>query len=228
MSGEVIGKRKRIVLLSVYFIGYLFLFQLLIQGFVYQKTGMNGFLIADALANAFMIVFFCFMLNDWLKQQWDIFNHSLKTNSKQIIITVLFLFAVAILFNLFVAQPLHLSEAENQVNNEALMQKNQIGFLLGSLIMAPFVEEVIFRGCIFHPCAHRYGFLIGALVSGLIFGGLHVMATVETGTWINLLYILDYGMCGFVLAGAYASTDSIWTAVIAHALFNLLGIISML
>jgi|GEM_PF-1360591 Predicted metal-dependent membrane protease len=227
MPSNLISRRKRIILLVTYFVGYLFIFQWLSAAFIYPKFGYNGYLLADALVNGFILVFFTFLLNDWLAEQWKQFTknivHSLSTAGTY----YLLLFAVNILFTLLIASPAHLVEAENQMNNEMMMKINLFGFLLSSLIVAPFAEEIIFRGCIYHPAAKKWGMIAGAVLSGLLFGALHVMASVESGNWINLLYIINYGMCGYVLAMAFGRTNSIWTSILVHALFNLTGIISM-
>ena len=228
MVNEVISKKKRIALLLTYFVGYLFVFQLLIEGAVYTKFGSTGLILSDALANAFVLVFFVYLLNDWLSKQWQIFLQKEQRSLRIIVYGFLALLAVTILFSLCIAGPLHLSEAENQVNNETMMGFNKIGFLFLSLMIAPFVEEIVFRGCIYHPIGQKWGMLAGALLSGLIFGLLHIGASVSMGNWTNVLYIIDYGMCGVVLSYVFGRSDSIWTSIIVHALFNLFGVLTML
>lgn len=120
---------------------------------------------------------------------------------------------------------MNLSSAENQINNDMVMKRDPVGFAFSALIVAPFVEEMVFRGCIFHPLAKKKGFTAGALCSGLLFGGIHVLASIETGNWLNLWYLLLYGMCGFVLCDPYAETDSIFAGIIAHSLFNLFSVV---
>lgn len=227
MKSKTISERKRRVLLAVYFVVYLFLFQFIILNFIYEKYGFTGYLICDALMNAFMLILFVFVLYDWLGDQWHTFCEKPWDSVKNIVLYVLMLFGVTILFNLLFVSPFNLSEAENQMNNDAYMGMNLFGFLLNAIFMAPFIEEIIFRGCIFHPAAKKWGMLAGALLSGVIFGGLHIAASMTSGNWINLLYIIDYGMCGVVLSYAFGRSDSIWTSVFVHAVFNLLGVLAM-
>lgn len=228
MKNENVSRRRRNALLISYFGGYLFLFQSIILGLIYQKFGYTGFVISEALANAGMLILFSFVMCDWFKQQWERFAEHLAANLWKVFENVVLLLAITILFDLFIASPMHLQEAENQVNNEMLMGMNLIGFLLDAIITAPFVEEMIFRGCIYEPVKRKHGFLMGALVSALLFGGMHVMASIVSGNWLNLLYIIDYGLCGFVLCLACRRSDSVWAAVFTHAAFNLIGICAML
>lgn len=228
MTNKVISKKKRIALLLVYFVGYLFVFQLLIERSVYTKFGSTGLILSDALVNACMLLFFVYLLNDWLNTQWKLFRQKTQRSIRIVIYGFLALLTVTILFSLCIAGPMHLSEAENQVNNETMMGFNKIGFLFLSLMVAPFVEEIIFRGCIYHPAKKKSGMLAGAILSGLIFGILHIGASVSMGNWTNVLYIIDYGMCGVVLSYVFGESDTIWAAIFAHALFNLLGVLTML
>jgi len=228
MNNEVISKKKRIALLLVYFVGYLFVFQLLIEQSVYTKFGATGLILSDGLVNTCMLLFFIYLLSDWLNKQWKLFKQRTQRSIHIVIYGFLAMLTVTIMFSFCVAGPLHLSEAENQVNNETMMGFNRIGFLFLSLIVAPFVEEIIFRGCIYHPAAKKSGMLAGAILSGLIFGILHIGASVSMGNWTNVLYIIDYGMCGVVLSYVFGKSDSIWAAIAAHALFNLLGVLTML
>jgi hypothetical protein len=69
MSDNSIGKKKRILLCGTYFGVYLFLFQMILEPLIYHKFGFDRYLIADTLLNAFMLVFFVLMLNDWLKKE---------------------------------------------------------------------------------------------------------------------------------------------------------------
>lgn len=226
MPDNVIPKKKRISLLVIYFGINLFLFQMIIEPWIYHSYGFHEYLITDALLNAFMLISFVLILNDWLKREWNAFCQ----NPKKAVLSVLLFFGllliVSYLFTYCIADPLHLSEAENQINNEKMMGINLYGFLLNTLFMAPFIEEIIFRGCIFYPLT-RHGIGAAAFYSGFLFGSLHVVASVVSGNWMNLIYLIDYGMCGVVLALSVGKTKSIWTSVFVHALFNLFGVIGM-
>ncbi|MCH3961102.1 MAG: CPBP family intramembrane metalloprotease [Solobacterium sp.] len=228
MRSKVLTKKKRKLLLLIYFVGYLFLFRWFLSGYVYPHFGQNGYLLVSALIDGAMLVFFVFTADDWLKEQWKIFCQRMLHSSACCIFYLLLLFGTSVLFSILIAMPLHLGQAENQINNETMMQLDRIGFLFDAVVMAPFAEEIIFRGCIFHPIAEKKGIWIGALVSGLFFGAMHIAASATSGNWMNLLYLIDYGSSGIILAYAFGRTDSIWTSIIVHACFNLIGICALL
>lgn len=87
-------------------------------------------------------------------------------------------------------------------------------FMLGGLL-APFQEEVIFRGLIYPPLRDDYGKWKGILLTGTFFAAMHF----DTMRFIPLL------AGGIVLTWLYEQTDSLWTSIIAHATWNMLMIV---
>jgi len=79
-------------------------------------------------------------------------------------------------------------------------------------IAAPVSEEVCFRGFLFGGLRERLPRLAAALISGLIFGGLH--ATTGVSAVPPLIFF------GFVLALLYEKTGSIWPGILLHMLNN--------
>lgn len=223
-----ITHRKKIALLILYFVGYLFVAEWLLSSFVYPNFGYTWYLLTSTLIEATMFLIVVFVLNDWFAKEWKVFRQNIGQSLKSILFYVFLLYAVSFVFNLLIALPFHLTEAENQINAETMMSMNSIGFIVNALIIAPIIEEVIFRGCIFDTFANKWGILIGALISGGIFGLLHIGASVMQGNWLNLLYILDYGGCGMVLSFAYGKSHSIWTSIIVHMCFNFIGVLFMI
>lgn len=84
-------------------------------------------------------------------------------------------------------------------------------FLMASAVfLAPLVEEVLFRGILFPALLKGRAFASAALLTGLYFALVHVHA-------LSLLPLLALSVA---LSAAYASTGSLLTPVVMHALFN--------
>ena len=87
-----------------------------------------------------------------------------------------------------------------------------------SVFVAPPVEEIFFRGFIFGGLRGRWGVVLAALASGLLFGLAHVG---NPGT----IYLLPpVAAVGVVFAFGYVYTGSIIPGIVAHLLFNLLQV----
>ncbi len=82
-------------------------------------------------------------------------------------------------------------------------------------IVAPIVEEIVFRGLLFGALASRLGIVASALITAVLFGAVHG----------DPLLFPSIAALGFVTAIAYAATGNLWVAIILHALNNALGAI---
>jgi CAAX protease family protein len=85
------------------------------------------------------------------------------------------------------------------------------------VIAAPVSEEVCFRGMLFGGLRTRMPRLAAALLSGLIFGGLHALTGV---TAVPPLIFF-----GFLLALLYEKTGSIVPGILLHMLNNSIALI---
>lgn len=108
--------------------------------------------------------------------------------------------------------------------NEELMGVDALpplGMALFAVIAAgttPLVEELIFRGLLFQWLRGRLGPVGGALISAVLFGGLHWPS--GQAVWA--------GLVGFALALLFHRSGSLWTAVAAHSGNNAMAIILVL
>ncbi len=79
-------------------------------------------------------------------------------------------------------------------------------------VTAPVFEEILFRGFLFTSLRSRWNVWVAALVSSLMFAGLHYYS------WLGLLSIAAFGM---VMCWLYQRTGSLWPGILFHALLNI-------
>lgn len=79
-----------------------------------------------------------------------------------------------------------------------------------AIAVAPVVEEIIFRGCIYRFLKHHTNILVAQIISGSIFALLHG----------NLLSFVPLIIVGVLLARVYEKTGSLAVAIWFHAFFN--------
>lgn len=82
--------------------------------------------------------------------------------------------------------------------------------IIGSVIVAPLVEETFFRGFLFAAFRRRYGWKKGALITAALFAIVH----------LNLLAIPTLFLLGLALAFLYHRSGSLWPSMIMHAIWN--------
>ncbi len=83
-------------------------------------------------------------------------------------------------------------------------------------ILSGVGEELIFRGCIYRLFEDSFGSLVALIVSGALFGGLHIFnphATIVSSAAIAL-------EAGIMLGAAYAATRSLWLPIGIHMGWN--------
>lgn len=88
-------------------------------------------------------------------------------------------------------------------------------FLIIPAIIAPVLEELIFRKIIFGTLYKRMNFFFAGLLSALIFGFIHGEPQ----------HILIYGSMGFVFAFLYVKTKRILVPIIVHAGMNTIAVL---
>lgn len=93
-----------------------------------------------------------------------------------------------------------------------------------AVVLAPVLEELIFRGVLFQALRARTGLNAALVISGLVFGFGHVelLFDAEGFEADGLLFVLALSAFGIWLAGVLHRAGSLVAAIVAHATFNLI------
>lgn len=95
--------------------------------------------------------------------------------------------------------------------------------LVVAVIIAPFVEEVLFRGLLLGALRRRWSFPLAALLVTVVFTALHAS---QTRTYLPAL--AGIFICGWVLATLRERSGSLWPPVALHMGFNAMAFIPLL
>jgi membrane protease YdiL (CAAX protease family) len=100
---------------------------------------------------------------------------------------------------------------------QRLFSSAAAGYAVGSfaILVAPPLEELVFRGFLFRIFEHRVGLRCAVLATAMLFAGLHVPE--YWGAWNHALLIL---VVGLVFSFARGLTGSLAPSVILHAAYN--------
>ena len=82
--------------------------------------------------------------------------------------------------------------------------------VFNAVILAPIVEEVLFRGLLYGALRKYFGIASAITVTSLVFALIHA----------NVAAFLPIGLLSAILCGAYEKRGSIWDPMMVHALFN--------
>lgn len=96
--------------------------------------------------------------------------------------------------------------------------------LVIAVLLAPLVEESIFRGALFGTIRPKSAFLAYA-VTAVLFAVYHLWPYfIADFNWMDLLYLLQYIPVGLILAWCYERSGTIWAPMLVHALINLVAV----
>jgi len=125
---------------------------------------------------------------------------------------------------LFVASLLPEIVSPNEQVVRGIIDQNLLLSLLMTVILAPILEELLFRGVLFAPL-RKHGRALAYFVSTFFFALLHVIVFLFLTLDPNLLLImLLYVPAGIAFCWVYEKSGSIWTAIFLHALMNLVAV----
>ena len=208
----------------------------LVITYIFKLVGINysDFNYIDyACLNTFieLIMFVVVLLfyKKYLKKDLVLFKLNKKDYIKKIIsyflIFLVVKYGVALFSSLLLVMlGSDLVTSENQEAVVNLAKTLPFMMMISTSLLAPFVEEGIFRLGIRKVINNKYLFI---LVSGLIFGFMHIFPT-ELPLYVALIESLNYVTMGLLLAYIYNETDNIYVVIIIHALNNLLSMLMIL
>lgn len=92
----------------------------------------------------------------------------------------------------------------------ALMENSIIYIIMSTLVVAPLVEEYIFRGVILNKLLNKYSPKVAIILTAILFGALH----------LNFQQFLVATMIGILYGYVYYRTKSIYLCTICHFFHN--------
>lgn len=161
----------------------------------------------------------------WLMRKYNLSLGDLGFRKFSIWKALLYIFLGLILFSFFVAGVFLLVSV--LLPSVDVNQAQDTGFEFGhkgiglaisfvaTVVVAPILEEVYFRGLILPAVAKRYGWLLGVLISSGVFAILHMQINVMIYTFL----------LGIVLSFFYIRLKSIIPGIFLHMINNLLAFV---
>ena len=204
------------------FLGMLFLF-LYLDYFViatYYVLGkdLNSLSLLDKVIILFakyfiMIILFIAIDFKYLKEKWIDFVKNFKKYLPISIKNWLAGFIIMIISNVIISY--FISEiGQNESNVQSLITKLPVIALILTTVLAPIVEEMVFRKYLQHCVDSKILYMV---LSGLIFGYIH---TSIDSNILELLLIIPYGALGYMFAKTINETDNIYTTIMMHMFHN--------
>jgi membrane protease YdiL (CAAX protease family) len=107
------------------------------------------------------------------------------------------------------------SPEQSDVSDDLGFDSSVLGAVVAAtliVVVAPFCEEIFFRGFFFAGLRSRLPFWAAGTISALLFGAVHL----GEANWVAALQLM---VLGLVLAAVYERTNSLWSNIAIH-MFN--------
>ena len=154
------------------------------------------------------------------KDLHNYFNKNIKEHLLLSFKTWLMGFGIMIVSNIIITLLTNGQLSQNEESVRELIDMYPFYMLFQLMIYAPITEEIIFRKSIKDIFHNKVLYII---VSGLIFGGLHVITSLENP--LGFLYLIPYCSLGCIFAYLYQKTDNIFSTITAHSFHNTLALL---
>lgn len=117
---------------------------------------------------------------------------------------------VQIVSNLILILVFDLEKGSENTQNIINIAKLNPAFIVIPSLIAPILEEIVFRRILFKKLFERFPFIISAGISSAIFAFMHG----------DLPFFLSYFLIGFIFCYLYKRTNSILVPILTHMFMN--------
>jgi len=186
---------------------------------------LNAYL--NLIVDLGMFLFVIGVFKETLLVQWKDFCKKIKYHLLLSFIGIFCLYGAAFIGSLltFILGGNNLSE--NQALVEVLTIHHPIIMIFTTVVIAPILEEIIFR-CGMFGWLYEMNKYLAHIVSGFVFGFMHIMMALFTGNMFEWIQIFTYFFTGIILSVLYEKSNNIGVPILTHMFNNLVSIIFIL
>jgi membrane protease YdiL (CAAX protease family) len=165
-----------------------------------------------------IIVLFLFtLLSIYIAQIFNICEFSLSFLTKKNLLVILFGVCLLVLLDFIFSYLIITFGIEESLNEQFINKESLLTQLIAGCLVAPIIEEIIFRGVIIGRLFKNKPY-IGIVVSSVIFGLLH---------FSNIFLAPMYIFSGLIFSIAYYKTKKLEVSISMHIMINLFWLIIM-
>lgn len=136
------------------------------------------------------------------------------------------LYATNIISGMFIS----LISPQTSTNQSMIIEMSKIApfqMLFSSVVLAPILEEMVFRVGIF-SFLYEKNVKIAYFVSSVAFGMVHIISGLLTGDLSQLLFLFPYSLLGSVFCYLYEKQESVFAPMLVHAANNFVSMMTIL
>lgn len=174
--------------------------------------------ISQAVLSVAMLAFLWLMVRSrstapfWPAIGW----HALPTTAPRVPLAVRYMLGGAALAIVIQAASFYLGAKAEVPMEDFFRDRPSVLMMMGlGILVAPLIEETLFRGCIYPVIAHTFGTPVSVLVTGVLFGMAHSLQL--AGAWNQVALV---SLVGIVLTYVRARTGTVFASYLIHLGYN--------
>ena len=179
-------------------------------------TGTQSVLL-NIYSNAFVLLILILIYKASLKKDLINFKNNFSNyfyvSMKIWIIGIVLMITFNLIIGMFTKSP----TSNNEAALRNLISYSPYAMIVNTVLLSPAVEEIVFRKSFRNVFKNDLAFI---LISGIVFGALHVILSIKTAT--DFLYLLPYCSLGLCFSYMYYKTKNIYAPIFVHMLHNLI------
>ena len=113
----------------------------------------------------------------------------------------------------------------NQSLIESVVDSKPLLMFFTTVLLAPVLEEIIFRGMMFAWVYEKFP-RFAHLISSFLFAFAHVALGMLSGNVGEFIQIVPYFLMALVLSKLYEKTNNIYVPIIAHTVNNFIAVVA--
>lgn len=211
---EIKSLSKGILVLVLYFLYYT-CSSYLLNLIGYSNFNLTGKVICNISIEVILIAIVLIIYKNQIINDFKDYKNNFKPYIKKYTEYWAFAVALMIIANIIIINIYPNSQATNQQAINELFKVAPIYIIISSVVLAPIIEELVFRlsfRCIFKND------IIFIILSGISFGAMHIIGSYTClADW---LYIIPYSIPGLVFAYTLEKSNNIFVPMSLHFMHN--------
>lgn len=209
-----------------YFLGYLIVYPILGMFLTFAMGNSD-----DIISREVMIGIIVFTTITTLLLALPLFKEEkdrvVPKNIKKILLTFMFMYITMMILNPLMTWLTQSSDSQNQQLIIDSMRQDPMYVILSAVIMAPIVEEIVFRGVLFRKIRNMNHYVLAIVISSVTFGIMHVLQSILEMNVMDLPFIVVYIVLGLFFVKIYEETGKLSNAIWLHLLNNVVGVLAI-
>ncbi len=160
-----------------------------------------------------------------LAESWAVLRKNVQKTFRISLTLFPLMYLTSILLSVLIAWLSGQATSGNQTSLNELLGQFPAFTLILTVLFAPLVEELVFRGAFYRYFRAKGMFWFPMMISASAFAMIHLGVALSAGHFAELWFFPLYAVLGVFLSVAYEKTGNIYGPILLHFIYNAVGML---